>query len=370
MKQLEALKKRLPPGIDIRISSKNAITFRARFRRTGLPDLIKTFADAKTAQKWLNEQQRNLDLGVYLPNALAAKKTFADAIARYYKEELPKKGNDARNRQHHLDWWNFHLGTYPLSQVRPSVIKETIAILETEESAKKIKRAPGTVVRYIASLSHLLSTAYKEWEWIPENPVSKISKPSLSNARQRYLSREEHAALLVEVKKSKCPVLLPIVVLALSSGMRAGEIMHLTWEDVDFVEEVIRLRTSKNGEPRIVPLRGYAQILLADLRSKAGNPSEKALLFPSPNESTRPYDIRSAWEAALKRAKIEDFHLHDTRHVTATTLRKQGKDLYEIGALLGHKDARSTARYTHIQTERKTKMVEDLDRELFGSAIL
>ncbi|HAB98484.1 MAG TPA: hypothetical protein DCE71_01520, partial [Parachlamydiales bacterium] len=93
MKQLEALKKRLPPGIDIRINSKNVITFRARFRRTGHPDLMKTFADAKAAKGWLNEQQRNLDLGIYLPNALASKKTFAEAVTRYYKEELPKKGN-------------------------------------------------------------------------------------------------------------------------------------------------------------------------------------------------------------------------------------------------------------------------------------
>lgn len=122
MKQLEALKKRLPPGIDIRITSNNTIKFRARFRRTGNPDLIQTFTDLQAAKKWLNEQQRNLDLGIYLPNALAAKKTFSEAIARYYKEELPKKGNDARNRQHHLDWWNRRLGAYPLAQVRPSVI--------------------------------------------------------------------------------------------------------------------------------------------------------------------------------------------------------------------------------------------------------
>ncbi len=370
MKQLEALKKRLPPGIDIRITSNNTIKFRARFRRTGNPDLIKTFTDLQAAKKWFNEQQRNLDLGIYLPNALAAKRTFAEAIARYYKEELPKKGKDARNRKHHLDWWNRHLGAYPLAQVRPSAIKETIAILETEDSAKKAKRAPGTIVRYIASLSHVLSVAHKEWEWIPENPVFKIAKPSLFNTRHRYLTSDERVALINEVKKSKCSVLLHIVILALSTGMRAGEIMNLTWEDIDFTEEVIRLRTSKNGEPRIVPLRGYALTLLIDLKNTVGNISGRILLFPAPNDSSRPYDIRSAWEAALQRANIQDFHFHDLRHATATTLRKLGKDLYEVGALLGHKDARSTARYTIIPTEQKTKMVEDLDRELFGSIVL
>ena len=318
------------------------------------------------AKKWLNEQQRNVDLGIYLPNALASKKTFAEAVARYYKEELPKKGNDARNRKHHLDWWNQHLGASSLALIRPSLIKATISILETEESAKKTKRAPGTVIRYIASLSHLLSVAWKEWEWIPENPVFKITKPSLSNARQRYLSREEQTALLEEVKKSKCPVLLPIAVLALSTGMRAGKIKNLTWGDVDFAEGVIRLRTTKNGEPLTIPLMGYARSLLSDHQRRGRHLIKEALVFPAPSNPSKPYDIRSAWEAALRRANICDFHFHDLRHTNATTLRKQGKDLYEIGSLLGHKDSRSTARYTHIQTERKSKMVEDLDRELFG----
>ena len=221
------------------------------------------------------------------------------------------------------------------------------------------------MIRYIASLSHLLSVAWKEWEWIPENPVFKIAKPSLSNARQRYLSREEQTALLEEVKKSKCPVLLPIAVLALSTGMRAGKIKNLTWGDVDFAEGVIRLRTTKNGEPLTIPLMGYARSLLSDHQRRGRHLIKEALVFPAPSNPSKPYDIRSAWEAALRRANICDFHFHDLRHTNATTLRKQGKDLYEIGSLLGHKDSRSTARYTHIQTERKSKMVEDLNRELF-----
>ena len=229
------------------------------------------------AKKWLNEQQRNVDLGIYLPNALASKKTFAEAVARYYKEELPKKGNDARNRKQHLDWWNQHLGASSLALIRPSLIKATISILETEESAKKTKRAPGTVIRYIASLSHLLSVAWKEWEWIPENPVFKITKPSLSNARQRYLSREEQTALLEEVKKSKCPVLLLIVVLALSTGMRAGKIINLKWGDVNFAEGVIRLRTTKNGEPLTIPLMGYAHSLLSDHQRRSRHLIKEAL---------------------------------------------------------------------------------------------
>src|ERR1700733_7524832 len=222
MKELEALKKRLPPGIDIRVTAKNVIKFRARFRKTGQQEIIQTFPDLKLAKQWLAEQERNALLGIHLPPQ-ATKRTFADAFKRYSTEELPKKRDDARNRKHHLEWWNKHLGVFALAAVRPALIKEKLVILENEITIKGVKRAPATVVRYLASLSHLFAVAWKEWEWISENPVLKIGKPSISNSRQRYLSLAELDLLLIEVKKSKCPVLLPITVLALSTGMRSSE---------------------------------------------------------------------------------------------------------------------------------------------------
>ena len=92
------------------------------------------------------------------------------------------------------------------------------------------------------------------------------------------------------------------------------------------------------------------------------------MLFPSPDDPQRPYDTRSAWRAALQRAGIKNFRRHDLRHTTASYHRMNGIGLHDIGALLGHKDARSTARYAHISTEYKSKMVEKLDQELFGES--
>lgn len=365
MKELEGLKKRLPPGIDIRVTAKNVIKFRARFRKTGQQEIIQTFPDLKLAKQWLAEQERNALLGIHLPPQ-TTKRTFADAFKRYSSEELPKKGDDARNRQHHLEWWNKHLGIFALAAVRPALIKEKLVILENEISVKGVKRAPATVVRYLASLSHLFAIAWKEWEWISENPVLKIGKPSISNSRQRYLSLAELNLLLIEVKKSKCPVLLPITVLALSTGMRSSEIMHLKWENINLPQGLIYLQDSKNGDPRFIPLKGYAHELLSTHFSKSTVAKVDTLVFPAPNNPAQPYDIRSAWREALKRANIKNFRMHDLRHTTASYHRMQGKGLHDIGSLLGHKDARSTARYAHISTEYKSKMVEDLDRELFG----
>ncbi len=367
MKELEALKKRLPPGIDIRITSKNVVKYRARFRKTGLQDVIRTFPDLKLAKQWLAEQERNALLGDFLPSMNRGKKhTFSHAVNRYKEEELPKKGEDARNRAQHLDWFEKHLGKISFCSIRPAHIKDVLLILENEGTSKRKKRAPATIVRYLASLSHLFTIAWKEWDWISENPVRKISKPSIYNARQRYLSHAEKERLLAEVEKSKCPVLLPIVVLALSTGMRASELMELRHKNVNLHQGIIFLQNSKNGEPRFIPLKGYAYNLIASHLSHGKDCCPESLVFPSPGNSKRPYDIRTAWRAALKRANINDFRLHDLRHTTASYHRMNGKGLHDIGALLGHKDARSTARYAHISTEYKSKMVEELDRELFG----
>jgi len=124
MKQLEALKKRLPSGIDVRISSKNVLTFRARFRRKGYPDLIQTFPDDKLAKQWLSEQQRNALLGIHFPHVQSANHTVSEAIDRYFIEVLPRIPGNERNVRHHLEWFRIELGQYALSVIRPSLITE------------------------------------------------------------------------------------------------------------------------------------------------------------------------------------------------------------------------------------------------------
>lgn len=250
MKDLEALKKSLPAGVTIRITSKNVVKFRARFRGKGHPEVFKTTSDLKSAKQWLTEQDRSAFLDELHPTMIKGNKyIFSDATKRYKEEELPKKGKDAKNRQYHLDWFEKCLGKLKFSSIRTSDIKDAVLALEKEKAKQAKKLAQATIVRYLASLSHLFSIACKEWEWISANPVQNMSKPSVSNSRQRYLSQDEKNQLLAQIKTSKCPVLLHVVVLALSTGMRAGEIMNLKWKDIAFDEELIFLRSSKNGEP-------------------------------------------------------------------------------------------------------------------------
>lgn len=124
MKQLEALKKRLPKGIDVRVNSGNILTFRARFRRRGYPEETKTFSDPKLAKKWLAEQQRNADIGIHLPHLKASKRTLAEAVDRYLETVLPRKPANKANTTRHLNWWKKQLGEFTLSAIRPQMIAE------------------------------------------------------------------------------------------------------------------------------------------------------------------------------------------------------------------------------------------------------
>lgn len=366
MKQLEAIKKRLPPGIDVRINSKNILTFRARFRRKGYPDQIQTFPDPKLAKQWLEEQQRNALLGIHLPHIQASKHTLSEAINRYYIEELPRKPKNARNVRQHLEWFRKELGQYALSAIRPSLINEKRTLLEQGLTSKKQKRSPTTILRYLTSLSHLFTTAVRNWEWLHENPMEKISKPRAAPSRQRYLSTDERMRLLEAVKKSRCPVLHTIVVLALSTGMRRGEIMHLRWQDVDLENHKIILSTTKNSEPRHVPLVGNALKAISGLLPLHAKPSPAALLFPAPTNPAKPYDIQSAWKASMKKAEIKNFSFHDLRHSTASYQAANGRNLFEIGNLLGHKSPQTTKRYAHLTHEHTSQMVKELDEQIFG----
>ncbi len=204
----------------------------------------------------------------------------------------------------------------------------------------------------------------KEWGWITENPVRKITKPTLSNARIRFLSEDEKVRLLDACQKSGCKVLYLAVLLALSTGMRYSEIMKLKKGDVDIGRNVITLKETKNGDVRSVPLVGTPLHLMKERLTII--PNQDALIFPSTNDPKKPIDIRSAWERAVKLANIVDFRFHDLRHTVASYLAMSGYSLLDIGTLLGHKDMQSTKRYAHLSQEHKQRMVTTMTQKILG----
>jgi integrase len=219
----------------------------------------------------------------------------------------------------------------------------------------------------MASLSHALSIAANEWEWIDSNPMFKVKKPQLPQPRVRFLDDEERKHLLDACRISDCPYLYPIVVIALSTGARKNEIMHLRWRDIDFERGVARLERTKNRERRALPLTHHALKLVQDLHEVAGNPAKTDFLFGR-SDGLAPLEIRKPWNKALKDASIEDFRFHDLRHSAASYLAMNGATSAEIAEVLGHKTLQMVKRYAHLSDQHVSNVVRRMNEKIFPSA--
>jgi integrase len=192
-----------------------------------------------------------------------------------------------------------------------------------------------------------------KWGQASENPVKQVKYFPVNSQRLRFLSIDEERRLMA-VCDSR---IKPIVLTALKTGMRKGEILGLMWEQVDFENRMITVKDSKNREPRKIPMNPGLTELLQSIRIG----SQGAHVFN--NEHGRIYNtIRGPWGKALKKAGIIDFRFHDLRHTFASRLVMAGVDLVTVKELLGHKSINMTMRYSHLSQDHKRKAVELLDR--------
>jgi integrase len=203
----------------------------------------------------------------------------------------------------------------------------------------------------------------KEWGWIDDTPMRRVTKPKEPRGRVRFLSDDERTRLLDECKKSDSQYLYIAVVLALSSGGRKMEIMSLRWKDIDLSRQVIILQETKNGDRRVLPLAGHALELIKQL-SKIRRVNCD-FVFPS-NNFKNPIDLRTPFENALKRAELVDFRWHDLRHSCASYLAMNGASLAEIAEILGHKTLQMVKRYAHLSDAHTSKVVARMNEAIFG----
>lgn len=203
----------------------------------------------------------------------------------------------------------------------------------------------------------------KEWGWIEDNPLRKVTKPKEPRGRVRFLSNEERVRFLEECKKSESQYLYAAVVLALSTGGRRMEILGLTWKDIDFDRGVITLHETKNRERRVLPLAGHALELIQQLTKVRHVKCN--LVFPG-KDLKKPVDLRTPFENALKRAEITDFRWHDLRHSCASYLAMNHASLAEIAEILGHKTLQMVKRYAHLSEAHTSKVVARMNQVIFG----
>lgn len=349
--------------IEKRQISEDEISYRVKIRLKGFPIQHATFKRLTDAKRWAQQTEAAIREGRFFKTSEAKRHTLAETIDRYIAHVLPKKPKMIHDQKMQLEWWKAEIGAHTLASVTPALIAEYRDKLLHQITPRRTQRSPATVNRYLSALSHLFTIAVKEWGWVDENALSKVSKLKEPRGRVRFLSDEERERLLKACRESDNPYLYIVVILCLSTGARKMEIMNLKWSEVDFNRSVITLHETKNNERRLLPLAGKANELLRS-HSKIRNLHSK-LLFPS-SDLKKPIDIRTSWENALKKAEITDFRFHDLRHSAASYLALNGASLAEIAEVLGHKTLQMVKRYAHLSEAHTAKIVAKMNEKIFG----
>jgi integrase len=266
-------------------------SYRAQVRRKGAPSLSATFTKLSDARKWVQVTEAAILEGRHFKTAEAKRHTLADLIDRYRRDILPhKSAASIRKQTQQLLWWKKHLGYSIVADITPALLAEYRDKLEWGES---IPRSSATVCLYLAALSHVFTIAVKERQWLDDSPMRKVRKPRKPRGRVRYLSDEERHQLLEACQASRNPYLYIIVMLALATGARMGELLALRWSDVDLKRCTLTFHETKNGERRAVPLTGQALTLMQQYARVRR--IDTVLVFPDASGNSGFTNSRSLW---------------------------------------------------------------------------
>lgn len=284
--------------------------------------------------------------------------TFGEAKERYLAAKSRKRSlnEDTRILGHLADYFGKDAALAEITASRISEYKghRLKAVRKIGDSERPL--AGSTVNRALALLRHLLRLAHDEWEVL--DAVPRIRMEREPEGRLRWLTPEDATRLLDACRQSRNGDLTELVEFALFTGMRRGEVLGLTWARVDRARGVVQLEATKSGRRREVPLNSRADAVLARRGSKSSGP-----VF-----GTRRWDhFRTAWESAVERAKLVDFHFHDLRHSFASWAVQRGATLQEVKDLLGHSSLAMTLRYGHLAPEHLRSAVARLDSALPAS---
>ena len=301
-------------------------------KRKGYPLQSKTFELRKDAEKWARQQERLIDTCEWVDRTEAHQTTLADLLDRYGKEVTStKRGKDSELCRIHQ---------FKASTLAKLPVANITAPLVARWRDSRLKGVSGsTVARDMQLLSHVFTVAIREWGInIQGNPVSLVRKPTGGQPRDRILTDCQRAELLASCGQCRNPWIKPVVIFALETAARRGEILALKWANVDLNRRTAKLLVTKTDTPRTVPLSGACIAMLRGLpRSVDGK------VFPVTIET-----LKQAYERAVARAGIDDFTFHDLRHDALTRLAKLGFNVLELRAISGHTTATMLQRYVSI----------------------
>lgn len=305
------------------------------------PAMTKTMA-----REILKTKERQIKLGEYdmLETVIPTLMCFSKDYLTYIKDTVKKRS--WKRDELCLKHLNRFFGEKKLSNIKPQDIDDY--------KASRLKDvAPATVDRELEVLRHLFNLAERWNKFFGKNPVSKSGLLHPINQKERILSLDEEKRLL-----SVCDTYLhSIIVTALYTGMRKGEILSLKWENIDLANNLITIdqTNAKSKKTRRIPVNSVIRKLLLEQRLKSAG-SEYVFLSSKGTPYMRQDSLNRAYLLSLAKAEIKGLRFHDLRHTAATRLIELGYSIVAVKEILGHASINTTMRYVHPNESLRTAL--------------
>lgn len=309
--------------------------------------------DKKLAEKIYHKVMVQIAEGKWYPPEVGADKTVKELLERYLTDhsapnKAPTTHHCDKSRAKHLIQ---AFGKLTLREMRPSLLAAHKSKRRTEGAAAK------TINNELTLLGHAFQFAVKEWEWVAENPVQKVSKEKVRNLIERWLTAEEEGRLL-----AASPVWLQeIIVFAANTGLRQSEILNLQWCNVDLFRRTITLLEQKNGGRDTLPVNARTLDVLK-ARAKVRSLKTDYVFYNGAGNRMDARDLLRVFYPVMRKADVKRFRFHDLRHTFATRLVQAGADIYTVQKLGRWKTISMVMRYAHHHPESLRAGIEILDR--------
>lgn len=294
----------------------------------------------RLAEKALKAVQTDIERGEY--RFQKEKKTTFEHLAAEYLEYAKVNKKSWRTDEYNLKALKHNLKGMMISRISSKHIEDL-----KREWLEKV--SPATINRRLSLLRFMFSLGIR-WRLADKNPVTEV-RPLQERRLEMHILTEDEAEKLIDAAADH---LKPIIIVALGTGMRKGEILNLRWSDIDFAVHFIFIKETKSGNARKVPMNGPVAETLKGIKREG----EHVFYYPETKEKIS--NIKRSFKTACRRAALPDLRFHDLRHSVATTMVSGGVDLVTVKEILGHSKIETTMRYAHPTPENKRKAVNVL----------
>lgn len=317
---------------------KRASGWQVQIRKQGYQPISKRFEKKTDADIWARITESEMDRGVFIDRSEAERTTLAYILHRYLAEVSVRKLGFIQERSRINGLLSRPISTRLLATLKSS---DFAAYRESRLAVV----CGSTVNKELNILGLVIDTARRDWSINMDNPVRLIQRPKNNRPRDRRLYDGELEAIL---DATKSPTLSSIILFALETAMRRGEIANVKWHHLQLSQQILLIPETKTGIPRSIPLSKKAIIALQSLPIiGSGN------IF-----NLRSGSIGQAFERACIRADILDLHFHDLRHEATSRLFEKGLNPMQVSAITGHKTFEMLKRYTHLKAQDLAKLLD------------